>query len=64
MVLSFDLDPLTSIIARYWGCFRRNQHFVYGPIFAQNFGDNRSTQFSRHGRFARFGRTRLIAQSG
>jgi hypothetical protein len=39
MVL-FDLDPLTNIIARYWGFFRRNQHFVHGPIFAQNFGVN------------------------
>jgi hypothetical protein len=40
MVPSFDLDPLTSIVARYWGHFMRKTHFVHRPIFAQNLGDN------------------------
>jgi MoxR-like ATPase len=38
MVPSFDLDPLTSIVARYWGHFMRKTHFVHRPIFAQNLG--------------------------
>jgi hypothetical protein len=39
MVPSFDLDPLTSIVAQYWGHFMRKTHFVHRPIFAQNLGD-------------------------
>ena len=39
MVPSFDLDPLTSIVARYWGHFMRKTHFVHRPIFAQNLGE-------------------------
>jgi hypothetical protein len=36
----FDLDPLTSIIARYWGRFMSKPRFVHRPNFAQNLGDN------------------------
>jgi hypothetical protein len=38
MVLFCNLDPLTSIFARYLGPFMRKTHFVHRPIFVRNLG--------------------------
>src|SRR5919108_1273164 len=39
MVLFCNLDPLTSIFARYLGPFMHKTHFVHRPIFVRNLGD-------------------------